>query len=120
MARMSHNDVVDIIARAGEGARQRIDERMAMFRRMVHEAHDLDDLRAALNHADRTGWALNEIGVDLTKLPRFGGVEPQDTTGIWSWDEGRFLIHIPDEEAPRGRRWEIIRRCQYDLAPTCW
>lgn len=30
--------------------------------------------------------------VDWSDLPVFGGPEPHDTTGIWSWDETRLLV----------------------------
>lgn len=31
-------------------------------------------------------------GLDWTALPTFGGAEPRDTSGVWSWDEGRLLV----------------------------
>ena len=27
-----------------------------------------------------------------TDLPTFGGSEPTDTTGVWSWDESHILV----------------------------
>lgn len=33
-----------------------------------------------------------EEAVDLTSLPTFGGKEPSDTMGVWSWDETRLLV----------------------------
>ena len=30
--------------------------------------------------------------LDMTSLPTFGGTEPADTTGIWSWDETRMIV----------------------------
>ena len=30
--------------------------------------------------------------LDMTSLPNFGGPEPADTTGIWSWDATRLLV----------------------------
>lgn len=30
--------------------------------------------------------------LDWTTLPTFGGVEPRDTSGVWSWDETRLLV----------------------------
>ena len=30
--------------------------------------------------------------LDMTSLPTFGGTEPADTTGIWSWDSTRLLV----------------------------
>lgn len=31
-------------------------------------------------------------GLDWTELPTFGGEEPADTAGIWSWDATRLLV----------------------------
>ena len=33
-----------------------------------------------------------ESGIDWTELPTYGGAEPADTDGIWSWDATRLLI----------------------------
>ena len=30
--------------------------------------------------------------VDMTSLPTFGGDEPDDTSGVWSWDADRKII----------------------------
>jgi len=30
--------------------------------------------------------------VDMTSLPTFGGEEPANMTGVWSWDETSFLV----------------------------
>ena len=30
--------------------------------------------------------------LDMTSLPTFGGTEPADTTGVWSWDETRMIV----------------------------
>jgi|WetSurMetagenome_2_1015567.scaffolds.fasta_scaffold1661089_1 hypothetical protein len=30
--------------------------------------------------------------LDSTSLPTFGGSEPSDTTGVWSWDEKNLLV----------------------------
>lgn len=46
----------------------------------------LADLRDALN-ADQDACG------DLADLPTFGGTEPTDTTGIYSWDETHLLMH---------------------------
>ena len=44
---------------------------------------DLDDLLAVVqDHAPD----------ELDDLPTFGGVEPEDTSEIWSWDETRLLV----------------------------
>lgn len=30
--------------------------------------------------------------VDMTSLPTFGGEEPENMAGVWSWDETSLLI----------------------------
>jgi hypothetical protein len=30
--------------------------------------------------------------VDVSSLPVFGGEEPNNTIGVWSWDEARLLV----------------------------
>lgn len=30
--------------------------------------------------------------LDMTSLPTFGGMEPADTSGVWSWDSTRLLV----------------------------
>ena len=30
--------------------------------------------------------------IDITELKTFGGVEPRDTAGIWSWDATHLLV----------------------------
>jgi hypothetical protein len=44
---------------------------------------------------------LEEV-VDLTSLPTFGGEEPEDTEGVFSWDKERLLAF--------DSRWEIVLR----------
>ena len=43
--------------------------------------------------------------LDLTSLPTFGGVEPDETIGIWSWDKDNLLIGDGD--------FEIVSREEY-------
>jgi len=31
-------------------------------------------------------------GVDMARLPTFGGEEPADTSGVWSWSASRVLV----------------------------
>ncbi|MDF0606777.1 hypothetical protein HZU77_014110 [Neisseriaceae bacterium TC5R-5] len=44
-----------------------------------------------------------EYGLDTTDLPTFGGLEPKDTRGIYSWDANNFLIK--DD-----RDWRVVSR----------
>lgn len=36
--------------------------------------------------------ALSAYGVDLHALKTFGGKEPKNTEGLWSWDENTLLV----------------------------
>lgn len=38
------------------------------------------------------GAPLKYGELDMTSLPTFGGPEPADTQGVWSWDEERLLV----------------------------
>ena len=44
--------------------------------------------------------------IDLTELKTFGGVEPKDTAGIWSWDDKHLLVGDDGE-------WDIKTRSEY-------
>jgi hypothetical protein len=41
---------------------------------------------------DSDGGDLWENHNTTTELPTFGGEEPSDTNGVWSWDETHLLI----------------------------
>ena len=49
----------------------------------------LEDLLIVLVDAARTGA---DEAIDFSSLPTFGGTEPVDTLGVWSWDETSLLI----------------------------
>lgn len=56
--------------------------------KQVQTAASLDALLALL---------VGPVGQDLperewTRLPTFGGDEPERTTGVWSWDADRLLV----------------------------
>lgn len=36
---------------------------------------------------------LASLGIDVHKLPTFGGEAPEDRRGIWSWDAESVLIN---------------------------
>ena len=59
------------------------------------EINNLDDLANLLNLAAGAGLDLGQrLGeVDMCCLPTFGGDEPMDTIGVWSWDADRELVH---------------------------
>jgi hypothetical protein len=74
------------------------------WRDEILRAKSLDDLCHALNDMEdlfeedcgETGQpACVLAGIsenELCDLPIFGGEEPADTTGIWSWDEANCLV----------------------------
>lgn len=35
---------------------------------------------------------FNGYELDYSSMPTFGGVEPGDTTGVWSWDDNNLLV----------------------------
>jgi hypothetical protein len=47
----------------------------------------LDSLLASM----RSG-ALSGCDADWTDLPNYGGTTPENTVGVWSWDETRLLV----------------------------
>lgn len=65
-------------------------------------ATDLDTLLAQMRAGDLDGE-------DWSSLPTFGGDEPHNTQGVWSWDEGRVLVGSCRADA------EIIDRIVVDL-----
>jgi hypothetical protein len=54
----------------------------------------LDELLETIRtvHAELDEEDRKHLDLYLTDLPTFGGPEPADTRGIWSWDEGRLLV----------------------------
>lgn len=49
----------------------------------------LEDLAIALTHAALAGA---DEAIDFSDLPTFGGEEPVDTCGVWSWDADSLLV----------------------------
>ena len=49
----------------------------------THCAGTLDDLFARMRAGAEADWG---------SLPVFGGGEPHDTRGVWSWDETRLIV----------------------------
>lgn len=52
----------------------------------------LVDLSATVNAAEGALSEQDRKNLDLTSLPTFGGAEPRNTEGIFSWDDNRLLI----------------------------
>lgn len=64
---------------------------------MVAGAETLSELCDALNAihvaGDTTSYTkMEDLGVDMTSLPVYGGDEPSDTREIWSWDATHLLV----------------------------
>jgi hypothetical protein len=57
----------------------------------AEEAATLD----ALLEAVRAGLYSER---QMTKLPTYGGPEPRDTAGVWSWDATRLLVGTCSED----------------------
>jgi len=73
----------------------------------VAAAESLEDLAELLNNAVDAGLHVDRIpGLDMAALPTFGGPEPDDTRGIYSWDAERFLAPDGDPDAP----WALFDR----------
>lgn len=66
------------------------------YQSAVDGATSLDDLASILNEVEEyvadDGGQIEDY-VSIESLPIFGGVEPNDTSGIYSWDEDSFLIY---------------------------
>ena len=54
-------------------------------------ARNLSDLVEALRQT-RALSPEDQDAIDWSELPTFGGEEPADTQGVWSWDEDSVLI----------------------------
>jgi hypothetical protein len=59
--------------------------------RMTNSLADLRDALIALEKECREEGCKLEDKIDLTGLPTFGGEQPSDTQGIFSWDEENLL-----------------------------
>ena len=59
----------------------------------ISDIKTLDQLAQAIKDG-----VINQHEYDFSDLPNFGGVEPEDTAGIWSWDEDRLLLGEGDLE----------------------
>ena len=62
----------------------------------LDECKTLEELCEFMN-----GLSIEEFeaqGIDVCDLPTFGGDEPDDTTGIWSWDEADIMVSWGDGE----------------------
>lgn len=73
---------------------------------MVDNCKSLDELCNVLNNfGEPSRGDKIEDCVDFAMLPIFGGVAPQKTSEVWSWDEKRILVAESDGS------WGIENRC---------
>jgi len=63
-------------------------------------AKSLEDLLEWIQQADFEDLSNERL---LAKLPTFGGDEPDDTAGVFSWDETRLLVQTQSGWAIVGR-----------------
>ena len=54
-------------------------------------ARNLSDLVEALRQT-RSLSPEDQAAIDWSELPTFGGAEPADTSGVWSWDADSLLV----------------------------
>lgn len=66
-------------------------EKIKQYEQRLGGAASLDDLLVLLDDYREHVSCLEKTHVDHTCLPTFGGAEPCDTAGVWSWDETRLL-----------------------------
>lgn len=61
------------------------------IRAAIRNARHLGDLVEALR-STRVLSDEDQARIDWTELPTFGGAEPSDTRGVWSWDDESLLV----------------------------
>jgi len=59
------------------------------------------------------GAPMKHDELDMTSLPTFGGTEPADTSGVWSWDSTRLLVGAGGDDL------EIVDRVSTENKITC-
>lgn len=80
-------------------------------RQRLAGATSLGELLTTL-HGVHAGLSDDDLAcLDLSDLPIFGGEAPDDTHGVWSWDEQSLLIGAGWDD------WEIVDRD--DVAAAC-
>jgi hypothetical protein len=65
-----------------------LDELLAVLQAAPQDHNDGAQVEYARTH----GLPVAHGVIDFGSLPSFGGAEPADTFGVWSWDETRLLI----------------------------
>ena len=68
-----------------------LDDLLDQIRIAAAELHQIsDDPESDRDAEDEAAHALEQLL--HPDLPTFGGPEPDDTSGVWSWDETRLLV----------------------------
>lgn len=89
---------------------------MKHWNETLQRATSLEDLLRMLVAIDEElepGQTTEDVGISLTNLPVFGGQEPDNTSGVWSWDETSLLVDLGGSVNQLGQRWEIIARSDH-------
>lgn len=76
----------------------------------IFMARSLRDLVAALNAYQPAECNRLEDEIDLHTLPTFGDIVPEDTTGIWSWDERYVMVFNVGDGKFELKRWDDAAR----------
>ena len=76
------------------------------FNALVNGSENLDALLENLNSFESENLKIEEV-VQLDSLPNFGGAA-DDTTGIFSWDEKRYLVQ--NESNREAGAFELVDR----------
>jgi len=69
----------------------------------ISNAANLTELLTALNDVGNeinriqqdgldAGDLIGDYGRSVSECPTFGGDEPEDTAGVWSWDDTHLLV----------------------------
>jgi len=64
---------------------------ITLIRREIETAAGLKSLLEALRHTRELSHDDQDT-IDWSSLPTFGGPEPRDTSGVWSWDATHLLV----------------------------
>lgn len=78
----------------------------------INAAQNLSDLHNTIKSGLEQMDEQDRKNFDLSGLPTFGGVEPADTHGVWSWDANSVLIgdgSVSD--------WRIVSRQEWAERP---
>lgn len=81
-------------------------QRRGETRRKTMNATNLKDLLNALRNMS----AEDLEQIDMTGLPTFGGEEPSNTAGVWSWDETSLLVGTQVGTGEFSGDFEIVSR----------